>query len=390
MTVQSMDDASPAKWHLAHTTWFHEEFVLLPFVSGYCAFDDRYRFLFNSYYESIGARHPRPRRGLLTRPALAEVLAYRAHVDAAIEALLGQDPPAMAALRIELGVHHEEQHQELFLTDLLHLFAQNPLRPPFRDRGARPTRPSAVGAATAWVDFPGGRFHIGHGGEGFAFDCETPRHEVLLRPYALATRLVTNRDWTNFIDDGGYRTASLWLSDGWQRCQAENWHAPLYWELRDGAWSHMTLVGEQGVDTEAPVDHVSFYEAEAFARWAGQRLPTEFEWEIAAREQSVHGNFAGSNEWRPRGVRSDDAGPLKQLYGDVWEWTASPYGAYPGFRPAPGAVGEYNGKFMCSQFVLRGGSCATPDGHVRASYRNFFYPHQRWQFSGLRLATDRS
>lgn len=388
LTVQSMDDASPAKWHLAHTTWFFEEFVLGPYLPGYVAVDPRYRYLFNSYYEAVGARQPRPERGMLTRPSIGAVLEYRHRVDDALEALLAGAVPASALQRIELGIQHEQQHQELLLTDLLHLFSRNPLRPAYRVPPADESTSDAT--AMRWIDFDGGCVDLGHGGPGFAFDCETPRHQAMLVPYSLASRPVTNREWIGFVEDGGYRRAVLWLADGWARVQAEAWRAPLYWELRDGEWWQMTLGGERPVDPEAPVSHLSHFEADAYARWAGARLPTEAEWEAAARGQSVEGNFVSSGRLRPRAAAHDAQAPLRQLYGDVWEWTASAFCAYPGYRTAEGAVGEYNGKFMSGQYVLRGGSCATPEGHVRPTYRNFFHPHQRWQFSGLRLARDRN
>ncbi|MBS1191596.1 MAG: hypothetical protein H6R10_3388 [Rhodocyclaceae bacterium] len=385
MTVQSMDDASPTKWHLAHTTWFFEEFLLAPALPGYRLFADDYRYLFNSYYESVGPRHPRPRRGLLTRPPLAEILAYRRAVDEAMASLFtGGIAPATAAL-VELGLQHEEQHQELLLTDILHLFAQNPLAPAYRPV-LSPGEPAGSAPPPAWVEFAGGQAEIGHGGKGFAFDCEGPRHAVLLRPYALAGRPVSNGEWLEFMADGGYRQATLWLSDGWARVRAEDWSAPLYWENRDGEWWQMSLRGRQRVDGQAPVCQISYFEADAFARWAGKRLPTEWEWENAATGLPVAGNFLASGQLQPGPAGGEG---LQQLYGDVWEWTASAFLPYPGFRPAPGAVGEYNGKFMCGQFVLRGGSCASPESHLRPTYRNFFYPHQRWQFSGLRLADDR-
>jgi ergothioneine biosynthesis protein EgtB len=386
MTVQSMDDASPAKWHLAHTTWFFEEFLLLPDQPGYRPFSADYRYLFNSYYENVGPRHPRPRRGLLTRPPLADIRAYRRAVDEAMARLLERDLSPAAAALAELGLHHEQQHQELLLTDILHLFAQNPLRPAYCPA---PPEDSPTGAAgtPAWREFDGGTVEIGHGGAGFAFDCEGPRHGVLLRPYALASRPVTNREWLEFMADGGYRRATLWLSDGWARVQAEGWGSPLHWEERDGEWRQMGLRGLTPVEPEAPVCHVSYFEADAYARWAGKRLPTEAEWENAAAGLPVAGNFLGTGRLQPVPAAGRDG--LGQMYGDVWEWTASAFLPYPGFRPAPGAVGEYNGKFMCGQFVLRGGSCASSDGHLRPTYRNFFYPHQRWQFSGLRLADDR-
>ena len=387
-TVQSMDDASPAKWHLAHITWFFEEFLLGAHAPGYQVFDARFRYLFNSYYEAVGPRHPRPQRGMLSRPSLAEVLAYREHVDAAMLRLLGSPLSQPLAQLVELGVHHEQQHQELLLTDLLHMFAQNPLKPAYRPASTSPVL-SAV-QSPGWVAFDGGIVEIGHPGDSFNFDCETPRHRALLQPHALSTHLVTNREWCEFIADGGYGDPRLWLSDGWRTVQTAQWRAPLYWEQRDGAWWQMSLAGEQPLAPEAPVCHISFFEADAYARWAGKRLPTEFEWESAAARQPVVGNFADSGKYRPQLAGEDTQAPLKQLFGDVWEWTSSPYVAYPGFRTAPGAVGEYNGKFMNGQYVLRGGSCATPAGHARATYRNFFYPHQRWQFMGLRLAEDRT
>ena len=393
LTVQAMDDASPGKWHLGHTTWFFETFVLARFDPLHRPFDARYGFLFNSYYESAGARHPRPRRGLLSRPTLSDVLAYRRATDDAVLALLAGAPDPQALALVELGIQHEQQHQELMLTDLLSLFAQNPLRPAYRlntSTGATlallPRPPSAD-----WIAFRGGRVAIGRDDDdGFSFDCEQPRHEVLLRPFALAARPVTNRQWSEFIADGGYEHPMLWLAEGWHQARALRWQAPLYWRGGADAPLQMTLAGELLVDPQAPVCHISYYEADAYARWAGKRLPTEAEWELAAATQTVAGNFADTGRLRPAASRSDSHAPLCQLFGDVWEWTSSAYGPYPGFRPAPGAIAEYNGKFMCNQFVLRGGSCVTPFGHVRETYRNFFQPHQRWQFSGLRLAEDRS
>lgn len=385
-TVQSMPDASPAKWHLAHTTWFFETMVLKPNAPGYRVFDEAYNFLFNSYYESVGERQPRPRRGMITRPTLDEILAYRAHVDATMEELIGRGPETAVAALIELGLHHEQQHQELLLTDILHLFAQNPLRPAYREPEPLPV--AAAPGEAAYVAFDGGIVEIGHDGSGFAYDCEGPRHQALIRPFRLADRCVTNGEWREFVDAGGYRNPMLWLSDGWAQILAHGWSAPLYWEERDGERWTMTLRGMQPIDTDAPVAHVSYFEADAFATWAGKRLPSEAEWELAAASLSTEGNFAkgGAGRLRPAPAR---AGPgLRQMFGDVWEWTRSPFTPYPGFRPAAGAVGEYNGKFMCGQYVLRGGSCATPDDHVRATYRNFFQPDKRWQFSGLRLAED--
>jgi ergothioneine biosynthesis protein EgtB len=385
-TVQSMPDASPAKWHLAHTTWFFETMVLRPNAPGYRVFDESFNYLFNSYYESVGERQPRPRRGMITRPHLDRVADYRAYVDRAVEDLLraGVEPPV--AELIELGLHHEQQHQELLLTDILHLFAQSPLKPAYRDPSPLPVR-AAPGEA-GWVSFDGGIVEIGHDGRGFAYDCEGPRHQALIQPFRLADRCVTNGEWLDFMADGGYRDPLLWLSDGWAQILEHRWSAPFYWEERDGEWWAMTLRGPQPIDRDAPVAHVSYFEADAYAAWAGKRLPTEFEWERAAEGLSMDGNFAGGGVGRLRPRPAGGGSGLRQMFGDVWEWTRSAFSPYPGFRPAAGAVGEYNGKFMCGQFVLRGGSCATPDGHIRATYRNFFQPDKRWQFSGLRLAED--
>jgi ergothioneine biosynthesis protein EgtB len=401
--VQSMADASPTKWHLGHTAWFFETFVLLPWLPRYQVYDDRFGFLFNSYYEAMGTRQPRPERGMLTRPQASEVRAYRDHVDGAMAELIGgADEQTLAAIEplIVLGMHHEQQHQELLLTDILHAFSRNPLHPAYQSDPERiDTAPAADrGRVAHWYRHGGGMVEIGHAGEGFAYDNEGPRHAVALRPFRIASRAVTNAEWQAFIDDGGYRRAELWLSDGWAVVQAERWRAPLYWQVDDDAApggkgadrAAMTLRGLRPLQADAPVCHVSYYEADAFARWAGKRLPTEAEWEVVARERPIAGNMLGSGRLRPCPVAEADAHPTlpAQMFGDVWEWTMSAYSPYPGFRPARGAIGEYNGKFMCNQIVLRGGSCATPEGHIRASYRNFFYPHQRWQFSGLRLAED--
>ena len=384
-TVQSMPDASPAKWHLAHTTWFFESMVLTADSSNYKAFDERFNFLFNSYYESVGARQPRPLRGLLTRPTLAEVLAYRDYVDSAIAQLLQRSPAEGLLKVIELGCHHEQQHQELLLTDILHLFAQNPLRPAYRESVPLPVE--LIDRSQTYRGFPGGLVDIGHPGPSFAFDCEGPRHTVSIEPYRLSDRLVTNGEWAEFIADGGYRNPLLWLSDGWATVRSEAWSAPLYWEARDGEFWSMTLRGAQPIDPDAPVTHVSYFEADAFATWASRRLPTEAEWEAAAQNLAVAGNFVNSGRLRPRPA-PQATGELRQMFGDVWEWTRSAFLPYPRFRPMEGALGEYNGKFMSGQFVLRGGSCVTPEDHVRATYRNFFAPNARWQFSGLRLAED--
>ncbi len=359
--VQSMPDASPVKWHRAHTAWFFEQFILVPHMPAYRAYDGDFQFLFNSYYESVGARHPRPQRGLLTRPSAEAVTGYRAHVDAAMRQFLSAGAASHLAELLELGLQHEQQHQELIVTDITHAFAHNPLAPvamPF-------WQPSLSEAGTTqFIEFAGGLTRIGHAGGGFCFDNETPRHQAWLEPYQLADRLVCNREWLEFIADGGYRNPLLWMADGWAAVQAENWQAPLYWRDNDGWWQ-FGPDGLTALDPDAPVRHISWYEADAFARWAGARLPTENEWEAASSD--------------PR---------LLQTTGHVWQWTASAYLPYPGFRPVVGAVGEYNGKFMINQMVLRGGSAATPPSHARISYRNFFHPDKRWQFAGLRLAKN--
>jgi ergothioneine biosynthesis protein EgtB len=361
--VQSMPDASPTKWHRAHVTWFFEQFLLVPNDPAYTVFDERFSFLFNSYYVAAGPRHARPQRGLITRPNGAEVAAYRAHVDAAVIRLIETIGPERADAVfsiLEIGLHHEQQHQELLLTDILHAFAQNPTDPVY-DAGWQP--PRAAGGPRGFVAVPAGVHAIGHDGKGFCFDNETPRHEVLVPEVRIARHLVTNAEWLAFMEAGGYRTPSLWLSDGWAMVQAEGWQAPGYWRCIDGAWHAMTLGGLRPVDPAAPVLHVSYYEADAFARFAGKHLPSEAEWETAAR-----------------------AGLLPDAFGTAWQWTRSAYLPYPGYRATEGALGEYNGKFMVSQMVLRGCSLATPSGHERVTYRNFFYPAARWQFSGLRLA----
>jgi ergothioneine biosynthesis protein EgtB len=362
--VQSMADASPTKWHRAHTTWFFEQFLLLPNLPGYQVFHESFGYLFNSYYVAAGPRHARPRRGLLTRPDGAEIAAFRAHVDAAVECVIaGADDrrlPEMLRI-VEIGLHHEQQHQELILTDILHAFAQNPLWPAY-DASWRAPR---LVAATGFAELPRGVHVVGFAGEGYCFDNERPAHEVFLPPGRIARGLVTNAQWLEFMADGGYASPSLWLSDGWAAVEAEGWNAPGYWHQRDGAWMTLTLAGETPMDPAAAVCHVSYYEADAFARWAGKVLPTEMEWEIAAR-----------------------AGLIDDAFGNVWQWTRSAYSPYPGYRAEAGALGEYNGKFMVNQMVLRGSSLATPEGHSRVSYRNFFYPGARWQFSGMRLADD--
>jgi ergothioneine biosynthesis protein EgtB len=364
-TVQSMPDVSPTKWHRAHTTWFFETFVLARYAPGYRPFDPAYRYLFNSYYEAVGPRHGRPERGLITRPGVAQIAAYRDHVDRELTDLLQCGLPEDVLVLIELGVHHEQQHQELLVMDIKHVLSRNPLRPSY---GRLPWPVESTANPSGWVGHEGGIVEIGRDAGGFAFDNEGPRHDVLLRPFELSSTLVTNEDWLSFIEDGGYRRPELWMADGWATVQANGWSAPEYWWNVDGAWHTFGLDGLGPVDAEQAVSHVSWYEADAYARWAGARLPLEAEWEAIA--PTPRGSCAAS--W----------------YGTVWQWTASPYTPYPGFRPAADAVGEYNGKFMVNQQVLRGGCTATPPGHARRTYRNFFPPHARWVFAGLRLARD--
>ncbi len=384
-TVQTMADVSPTKWHRAHVTWFFETFLLQAHQPGYQVHDEHYCYLFNSYYEAVGSRHPRPERGLLTRPTTADVGDYRQAVDQAMgELLSGEVTPEVAAL-VTLGLHHEQQHQELLLMDIKHVLGSNPLRPAYAL--AMPA-PAPEPEALSWIDGDTGIAEIGHEGPGFAYDNEHPRHEVLLRPHRLADRLVTNREWQAFIDDGGYSRSELWMSDGWATVQAEGWDSPLYWERVDGQWHEYTLAGRYPLDPGRPVVHVSHHEADAYARWAGARLPREDEWDVAvARQDMVVPRFELDGP-HPRPPAGDDAGPLRQAFGEVWQWSSSAYLGYPGFVPAAGAVGEYNGKFMSGQMVLRGSSCATPPGHARPSYRNFFPPTARWAFSGVRLAAD--
>lgn len=388
--VQSMPDASPTKWHLAHVSWFFETFVLVPYAPDYTLFDEKFGFLFNSYYEAVGPRHARPHRGMLTRPTLSRVMAYRAHVDEAmsnfIEAAEDEDFRTAEA-RIELGLNHEQQHQELVLMDIKHMLSCNPLAPAYSDRYADV---KSNAPAQDWAEVAGGIVSIGHDEHGFAFDNEGPRHEVLLQDFRIATRLTTNREYIDFLTDGGYSKPEFWHMDGWATVTREGWEAPLYWSNRDGAWHMFTLAGEREIDLDAPVSHVSFYEASAYAVWAGKRLPLEAEWEAAAdpfnltSECETTANLLSSENFGPTPARDADA--PAQMIGDLREWTASPYTPYPNFKTPPGAIGEYNGKFMVNQMVLRGGSFATPPSHIRHTYRNFFYPHQRWAFSGIRLA----
>jgi ergothioneine biosynthesis protein EgtB len=379
-TVQSMPDVSPTKWHRAHTTWFFETFLLSPYVPDYCAFHPSYSYLFNSYYEAVGRRYARPDRGLVSRPGCAEIARYRRHVDESMQQLLEGPLDLQAAALVELGLHHEQQHQELLLMDIKHVLSLSPLDPPYVDFPFAATTQSPVKAG--WLEHRGGRIEVGQGGAGFCFDNETPSHSVLLSPYALAEELVTCGQWLEFIDDHGYERPEFWLSDGWAAVEAGGRDAPLYWERNGSQWTVFTLGGRRPVDPDEPVCHVSYFEADAFAHWSGARLPTEFEWEAAAAAQPLRGNFLDPSRPHPQ------VQPGPTWYGDTWVWTASAYLPYPGFRPAAGAVGEYNGKFMVNQHVLRGGSCATPAGHVRPTYRNFFPPSARWPFTGVRLARD--
>jgi ergothioneine biosynthesis protein EgtB len=399
--LQSMASTSPVKWHLAHTSWFFETFLLSEFAPGYLPLRPEYRMLFNSYYQQVGERWPRPERGLLSRPSLDEVTAYRRHVDRAMADLLTSRPDGERSLRerLELGLQHEQQHQELLLTDVLHLFSLNPLRPVYRaatmaTTGATATKPARgpapAGRPPRWHRFDAGVREIGHRGGGFAFDNESPRHSVFVAAFELASRLVTNRDFLAFVDAGGYRRPEFWLAEGFDAVAAHRWSAPLHWEARDGGWQQFTLAGSRPLDLDAPLCHVSFFEADAFSRWSGHRLPTEAEWEVAAAARPVAGNFVESGALHPGPLAHDDERAPQQLFGDVWEWTQSAYSPYPGYRAPEGAIGEYNGKFMVNQLVLRGGSCVTPQDHVRATYRNFFHAHERWQFMGLRLARDAS
>ncbi len=380
-----MDDASPPKWHLAHITWFFETFVLKDQIKGYVPFDSRFEFLFNSYYNGIGQAYARAKRGNLSRPTVQEVIDYRRDIDAAVNKLLSGHISKEIRFRIELGLNHEQQHQELLLTDIKYNLGNNPLKPRYLDLAIHPEK---ITALVNWKEFQGGLIEVGaSGNSGFVFDNETPRHKVFVEPFSLATRAATNRDYLDFMQDGGYERHDLWLSDGWAHLATlpERWNAPLYWRRDGDSWLEYTLTGEREIDLEAPVCHISGYEADAFARWSGARLPSEIEWEIAAASLDVSGNFLESGNYHPEA----QAGPgMIGIYGDVWEWTSTGYGPYPGFRPFAGALGEYNGKFMANQLVLRGGSCATPESHIRPTYRNFFYPADRWQFSGVRLAQD--
>ena len=387
--VQSMPDTSPTKWHLAHVSWFFETFVLKPYVPDHRSRDDDFEYLFNSYYNRVGEQYPRPRRGLLSRPTVDEVYAYRTDVDRQMSELLEHpdDLPDELLGVIELGLNHEQQHQELILMDIKHVLSCNPLFPAYRERRGGP-RPVAA-AELKWIGYPEKQRAIGHEGPGFCYDNELPRHQVHLRSFDIASRPVTNGEYLEFIASGGYQSPEHWLADGWTAVQDEQWEAPLYWVRQDDGWHEFTLSGLQPLEPHAPVCHVSYFEADAFSSWAGHRLPTEAEWEVAASERPIDGNFSDDGPLHPLPAAFTDPGPgPRQIYGDVWEWTRSAYSPYPGFRARDGALGEYNGKFMCNQYVLRGGACVTPRSHIRPTYRNFFYPHCRWQFSGIRLARD--
>ncbi len=383
MQLQSMPDASPTKWHLAHTTWFFETFLLAPNLPGWTPPNPQFVYLYNSYYNAVGPQYSRPDRGKISRPSAAEVLDYRRAVDKGMQRLLeslGEERASEVRPLVQLGLNHEQQHQELILTDIKHALSFNPLFPAYREKEVQPAAPAH---SSTWVDFEEAVVEIGHRGEGFCFDNELPRHRVLLLPFQLSSRLVSSGEYLEFIQDGGYQRPELWLSEGWATCLEQRWKAPLYWRRSEEGWQQFTLGGLRPVEPAEPVVHVSYFEADAYARWAGGRLATEFEWEHAAASLPVEGNFAESERLHSAPA---SAGGLTQLFGDAWEWTSSSYGPYPRYRPAPGAVGEYNGKFMCNQYVLRGGSCATSRDHVRASYRNFFPASARWQFSGIRLA----
>jgi ergothioneine biosynthesis protein EgtB len=388
MVIQSMPDVSPTKWHLAHTSWFFETFLLQPNAAKYRPFDETYRYLFNSYYEAVGPRHPRPARGLLSRPTVRQVLRYREHVDAAMALMIAAvDDATLAKIAplIELGLNHEQQHQELIVTDIKHVLAGQHEMPALRPT-AKPA-PSGV-AAMDFLEFTGGLVEIGHDGSSFAFDNESPRHKTYVAPFRLASRPVSCGEYAAFIADGGYKRAEFWLSDGWAAVNERGWEAPLYWRRDGERWTIRTLSGERRIDEREPLSHISYYEADAYAAWAGKRLPSETEWEVAAASVAIEGNFLDSDRLHPMADPAHHTQGLRQMFGDVWEWTRSAYLPYPGFKPAEGAIGEYNGKFMSGQMVLRGGSCATPADHIRPTYRNFFPPDARWQFSGLRLAED--
>ncbi len=387
--IQSMPDCSPTKWHLAHVSWFFETFLLKPSVQNYQPPNPEYAYLFNSYYNAVGDKYPRPQRGLISRPTVEDVYRYRRHVDERVLDLVecaGEDDLPRLSPIVTLGLNHEQQHQELIVTDLKHMLSHNPLHPVYVDRSPNPTLDIPP---MSWLDVPEGVYWIGHDGSDFAFDNEGMRHREFIQSFRLASRLVTNAEYLSFMRDGGYERPEFWLSMGWATVQQERWRAPLYWEESNGAWQQYTLSGLRAVGPAEPVTHISYFEADAYAHWANARLPREAEWEVAATTVPIDGNFVESGCFHPRPLnQSAETAGLAQMFGDVWEWTQSSYSPYPGFRIAPGALGGYNGKFMCNQYVLRGGSCATPRSHIRATYRNFFPPEARWQFSGLRLAKD--
>ncbi len=386
--IQTMPEASPAKWHLAHVTWFFEAFLLKPYLTDYKEFNQGFHYIFNSYYQQLGVMHPRAKRGLLSRPTVADIYRYRAYVDEKMQILIeniGEQPEIQK--RIMIGLNHEQQHQELFFTDIKYNLSVNPLYPVYRDDLAPAPQTNPNPNLQQWHHFDSGMYQIGNNAQNeFIFDNEYPTHQHYVDEFQLSSRLITNGEYIEFIEDKGYQRPEFWLSDGWATVQQQQWQAPLYWQKRDDAWWCFTLSGLQPVDENAPVCHVSYFEADAYTTWADARLATEFEWEVAAQSLPMEGNFYEADHLQP--IPALDATHLQQMYGDVWEWTRSPYVAYPKYRPAKGAIGEYNGKFMCNQFVLRGGSCVTSQNHIRLSYRNFFYPHERWQFKGFRLAKD--
>jgi len=390
--VQSMPDVSPTKWHLAHTSWFFETFVLSKALHNYKSPNPQYAYLFNSYYVQAGERHLRPKRGLISRPTVEETYSYRNHVDESMLQFMenaGDKEWQELASVIEIGIHHEQQHQELIVTDIKHVLSENPLHPEYLSKKKNSSKAPNGFEELKWVDFDGGIYNIGNQGSGFGYDNEYPNHKVYLNPYKLGSRLITNAEYIEFIEDGGYKTPEIWLSEGWAAVETNKWEAPLYWQKQRGKWMQFTLTGLREVEPDEPVTHVSYFEADAFARWAGSRLPTEAEWEVAASNLTIEGNFVDNLNFHPVSMKNNANGhPLQQMFGDVWEWTQSSYSAYPGYKALPGALGEYNGKFMCNQMVLRGGSCATSKSHIRKTYRNFFPTNARWQFMGIRLSKD--
>ncbi len=389
--IQTMPDVSPPKWHLAHTSWFFETFLLKPHFPDYTIYHPRYEHIFNSYYEQVGTFHPRPQRGMLSRPTLDNIFKYRIHIDNFMNKLIASQViknKQSIVDKIILGLNHEQQHQELLYTDILHIFANNPLQPQYRNLKQRhPSKNSNVGDI-AWLAFDESLSQYGFSGQGFHYDNETPHHKSYTGKFKLASRLVTNAEYLNFINDAGYSNSKYWLSDAWKMINTQKWRHPFYWQLENGTWFEMTLGGKRELDINAPVSHVSYFEADAYANWCNARLPTEYEWELAANSVEISGNLRESDFCHSVAIKNNSNVSLQQMYGDLWEWTKSPYVAYPGYRAVDGAIGEYNGKFMSNQIVLKGGSCVTPKEHIRSSYRNFFYPGDRWQFSGIRLAQD--